>query len=74
MGSLVTIRNDGPDPVALLLAGQYQRLIPPGQQCVFSVNCELSFEPVRRLTRQEQADHSGVELPPEQPLGRYAEE
>jgi hypothetical protein len=73
MGSLITIRNDGPDPVALLLGGHYQKVIAAGRQCVFSVNCAVSFEPVRRLTRQELAEQSGLPPPPDEPLGRFAE-
>lgn len=74
MGALITLRNDGPDPVALLLGGHYQCVIKAGTQRAFSVNCAVSFEPVKRLTPQEIAEQSGLPLPPDIPTGRYAEE
>jgi N-acyl-D-aspartate/D-glutamate deacylase len=74
MGALITIRNDGPDDAALMLAGQYRKVIAAGTQCVFSVNCEVSFEPIRRLTASELAEQSGLPPPPDVPMGRFVED
>lgn len=74
MSASIRIYNDGPNAVDVMIGGKYRLNLPCGAGTVLVTSGVLSFQPVREMTPVEYKMHMGVDMPVQQPVGRFAED